>query len=72
MISHRGGSRESLENTLESFKNGYKQGSNVLELDVCLTKDKNIVVIHDSNLKRMCGISNEVEKYNYKDLPKFQ
>ena len=61
MISHRGGSREALENTLESLKNGDKLGSNALELDACLTKDKKIVVIHDSNLRRMCGVDKYVE-----------
>jgi len=40
-------------------------------MDVCLTYDKKIVVIHDSYLQRMCGIGDFVEYYNYNELPKF-
>ena len=58
-----------MENTIESFENGLRNGANVLEMDVCLTKDKQIVVIHDSSLLRMCGVNKHVEEFNYKDLP---
>lgn len=71
-VAHRGGSRERLENTIESFENGVKKGANILEMDVCLTKDNQIVVIHDNNLKRMCGLNSNVEEFNYNALPKFQ
>ncbi|KAL4512718.1 hypothetical protein ABPG72_020555 [Tetrahymena utriculariae] len=71
-IAHRGGSRYRVENTIESFENGLKEGTNVLELDVCMTKDKQIIVIHDDNLKRMCGVGKLTEEFDYKDLPKFQ
>lgn len=47
MIGHRGGSKMELENTLESFKEGMKQGCDILELDICVTKDKHLVVCHD-------------------------
>lgn len=40
-------------------------------MDVCLTKDEKIVVIHDNDLHRMCGLFDRVSNYNYKDLPKF-
>lgn len=68
-VGHRGGCRGRLENTIESFDNGLRCGANALEMDVCLTKDKQIVVIHDSSLLRMCGVDKHVEEYDYKDLP---
>lgn len=71
-LAHRGGSRGRLENTIESFENGLRCGANVLEMDVCLTKDKKIVVIHDDLLLRMCGVHKYVQEFNYKDLPPFQ
>jgi glycerophosphoryl diester phosphodiesterase len=71
LISHRGGSRENLENTMAAFKHAVNLGTNILEMDVCLTKDKKIVVIHDSSLQRMTGSDTYVEDYNYADLPKF-
>lgn len=32
----------------------------MFELDVCLTKDKKLVVHHDSTLSRTCGINREI------------
>lgn len=37
LIAHRGGSYEAIENTIESFENGMKQGANILEMDICIT-----------------------------------
>jgi glycerophosphoryl diester phosphodiesterase len=39
-------------------------------MDVCLSKDNQVVVIHDYKLKRLCGIDKLVSDYNYADLPK--
>lgn len=49
-FAHRGGAREGLENTMESFYNGFKSGANIIELDVRVTKDNQVVVIHDGKL----------------------
>lgn len=55
-IGHRGGAWEGPENTMELFmKNNEKV--HMFELDVCLTKDKKLVVHHDSSLSRTCGVS---------------
>jgi glycerophosphoryl diester phosphodiesterase len=40
------------ENTLESFELAFELGAPVVELDVHLTKDKKLVVIHDDTLDR--------------------
>ena len=48
-----------------------KNGTNALEMDLCLTKDEEVIVIHDHNLLRLCGVDEDVNKFNYKDLPKF-
>ena len=57
---------------MKSFQNGIKKGTNVLELDVCITKDLKVVVCHDNKLDRMCGINRKTEEFNYEDLPPFQ
>lgn len=44
----------------------------MFELDVCLTKDKRLVVHHDSNLGRTCGVAQEIAELDYKDLPAFK
>ncbi|KRX01742.1 PLC-like phosphodiesterase, TIM beta/alpha-barrel domain [Pseudocohnilembus persalinus] len=72
LIAHRGGSREYLENTIEAFDNAYRLNANIIEMDLCLTKDKKIVVIHDSHLKRMTGVNKHVEEFNYNELPQIK
>jgi len=51
-ISHRGGCFEAPENTIAAFRNAIKAGTEMLELDVHLTKDKEVVVFHDESLYR--------------------
>ena len=56
-IAHRGLHNKELnilENTLEAFKNAMNYNY-AIELDVQLTKDEQVVVFHDYNLKRMTG-----------------
>ena len=40
------------ENTLASFQKAIDMGATMIELDVHLTKDQEIAVIHDSDLSR--------------------
>ena len=55
------------ENSLEAFILAKKLKYNI-ELDVRLTKDKKIIVFHDHNLKRMCGVNKIVEDCTYNEL----
>ncbi len=60
LMSHRGGSREYVENTMPAFRYSANVLSvDLLELDVQMTKDGKVVIFHDDNLKRMCGIENK-------------
>jgi len=47
------------ENSMAAFKRAVDHGYGI-ELDVHLTKDKELVVFHDDTLKRMCNIDKEV------------
>lgn len=54
-IAHRGLHNEQFpENSFGAFVRGAKAGYN-LELDVHLTRDGEIVVVHDENMKRVTG-----------------
>jgi len=46
-IGHRGAPYFFPENTLASFRHALDVGANALEFDVCLTKDKRLVLFHD-------------------------
>jgi len=52
IIGHRGASHDAPENTLKSFRLGFGQGADAVELDIHLTKDGRLAVIHDDNTKR--------------------
>ena len=71
-ISHRGGRETTIENTMSSFRNAYNcENMNMIELDVHLTKDKQVVVFHDNTLTRMTNDTNmkNINQVDYKDLP---
>lgn len=55
IIGHRGASFDAPENTLAAFKLSYEQGADATELDIHLTKDGKIAVVHDPDLKRTGG-----------------
>jgi glycerophosphoryl diester phosphodiesterase len=53
IIGHRGASHDAPENTLASIRLAWKQNADASETDVYLSKDGQIVVIHDSNTRRL-------------------
>jgi len=54
-IGHRGAKAYEIENTLESYKKAIEMGVNAIELDVRQSRDGNLMVIHDDNLKKVFG-----------------
>jgi len=52
LIAHRGYSAEFPENTLAAFQGALDAGCHMIELDVTLTRDRRVVVIHDDTLDR--------------------
>ena len=59
-LAHRGGSARAPENTLEAFRQAVQSGAGGLELDVHLTRDGHLVVIHDPDLDRTTNTSGSV------------
>ncbi len=53
-VGHRGIPSKAPENTLEGSILAFEQGANVIELDVYLTTDGHVVVMHDGNTGRTC------------------
>jgi len=62
IVGHRGASHDAPENTLASARLGWSQNADAVEIDIYLTPDNRIVVIHDGNTKRVAGKSYEVSK----------
>jgi glycerophosphoryl diester phosphodiesterase len=52
VVGHRGALGHAPENTMASFEKGVECGADVLELDVHLTADGELAVIHDDDVSR--------------------
>ncbi|MBT2677574.1 glycerophosphodiester phosphodiesterase [Bacillus sp. ISL-35] len=70
ILAHRGYAAEYPENTMLAFKEAEKAGADGLELDVQMTKDGELVVIHDEKVDRTTDGTGLVKDYNYKELRK--
>ncbi|WP_042274959.1 glycerophosphodiester phosphodiesterase family protein [[Clostridium] dakarense] len=67
-IAHRGLYNEKYpENSIGAFKNAANHKYSI-ELDIQFTKDKKIVVFHDSNLYRMTKDERNIYDVNYEDI----
>jgi glycerophosphoryl diester phosphodiesterase len=60
IVAHRGASRMAPENTMEAFRLGVEAGADAIELDVHLTADGQLAVIHDESLDRTTDSSGPV------------
>ncbi len=70
-IAHRGASGIAPENTISAFLKAIETGADIIELDVHLSRDKEIIVIHDDTILKYTGINQKVKhlEFNYlKDL----
>lgn len=68
IVAHRGASFEAPENTLAAFKRAWALGVEAVELDVRLTKDGEVVVIHDPTTARTAGVDRAVADQTLAEL----
>ncbi len=68
VIAHRGDSGAVPENTIESFRAAAELGFDCIELDVHMTRDGEVVVSHDAELKRMCGRDGTIAQLTWQEL----
>jgi len=68
VIAHRGASGTCPENTLASFRRAVAVGAAMIELDVQLTRDHAVVVIHDWTLDRTTSGSGRVEDMTLSEI----
>lgn len=72
ITAHRGDSLNYPENTILAFTSALDKNADWVELDVQLTKDKQIVVSHDANLKRIAGIDKNIYDLTYDELQQIE
>lgn len=69
IIAHRGGAGLGLENTLSCIEAGLGCSSvSMIEVDVHLTKDGEVVVMHDPTVDRMTNYSGKIENMTLEQL----
>ncbi len=68
IVAHRGSSADFPENTLAAFRHAFADGATAIELDVHLTGDNHIVVIHDDTLQRTTSGKGSVGKTSFKKI----
>lgn len=59
------------ENSMSAFVRALNKGVGI-ELDVQLSADKRVVVFHDADLLRMCGVERKVSSMTYSELKKLK
>ena len=68
LVAHRGFKAKYPENTMTAFKAGVDAGAQMVELDVHLTRDHELVVIHDDTLDRTTNGEGPVDEYTLTEL----
>ena len=68
VIAHRGYRGAYPENTISAFMGAIEVKADMIELDVCLTKDRVPVVIHDSTLERTTDGQGCVSEHSLSEL----
>ncbi len=68
IVAHRGASQAAPENTIAAFRQAWREGADVIEGDFHLTRDGQIVCIHDANTKRTAGANLKVADSTFAEL----
>lgn len=71
IYAHRGSSGDAPENTMSAFQLAIEQGADGIELDVQMSADGRIVVIHDETLDRTTDGKGLVVHHTYEQLTHF-
>ena len=72
IIAHRGASKLACENTLKAIKKAIHHKADGVEIDLRLTKDKQVVVYHDKKLNRLTKSKALVRNKTLEELKKLK
>jgi glycerophosphoryl diester phosphodiesterase len=67
-IAHRGASAYEPENTLRAFERAIQMGATMLELDIHLSKDVHLVVIHDAKVSKTTNGKGHISDMTLKQI----
>ena len=71
-FAHRGSVTEAPENTVSAVEKALAHGAKAIEMDVRITKDDHLVIVHDHHLRRFDKqIKGNVRDYTLKEIKQF-
>ena len=71
VISHRGvDNKNGVQNTIQALRKTAKEKPDFVEIDLHETKDKQFVVLHDENLKKLTGVNKAPKELTLKQITK--
>lgn len=70
-IAHRGAKAYEPENTLQAFQKALDLNADGIELDVHLSADGHIIVMHDETIDKMTNGKGDINKYTLAELKSF-
>ena len=68
VTAHRGSSTAAPENTLSAIRQAIEDGADYAEIDVQETADGKIVLLHDTDLKRIAGVNKNIWQLTYAEI----
>ena len=71
VIGHTGAKKIAPENTLKSFQKAIELKADYIEFDIHLTKDDEIVIIHDTDISRITGHDGLVKEMTLEQLKQY-
>ncbi|MCX3263823.1 glycerophosphodiester phosphodiesterase family protein [Pedobacter agri] len=72
VAAHRGDWRNAPENSLNALLNCINKGFDMMELDVKMTKDSQLVVMHDNTIDRTTNVKGKVSDFTLEEISKFK
>lgn len=71
VVAHRGDWRNAPENSLQAIQNSIDMGVDMVEIDVQMTKDSVLVLMHDNTIDRTTNGKGDIREMSYDSIQKF-
>jgi len=71
IVAHRGESIIAPENTVEAFTLAWARGAACIEGDFHLSKDGEVICMHDDNCRRTCGVDKPISELTLAEIRTF-
>lgn len=72
ILGHRGYMAKYTENSFQGFEKALEDGANGFELDVWLTKDKEVIIMHDDSVNRTTDSEGRIKNLTLNELKEVQ